>query len=186
MYSALYSELTFSQPRFEMFKPIRRLFSSRNTPHSLFKNLLFTYKSQIIVGFVVTLIFACLNLLVPQIIKQFLTEMQGYGRKKPSVTASASYFTQQFMLLQFLRLIFGEHSKRLFTQLAIKVESTLSKRLVQKSLKMAKQCTDRFPQSQIYQFENVDLRLIFNLFKNLHLCFQAPITVIGALVLLFL
>ena len=34
------------------------------------------------VGFVVTVIFACLNLLLPQIIKSFLTEMQGYGMKK--------------------------------------------------------------------------------------------------------
>ena len=74
-------------------------------------------------------------------------------------------------MLQLLRLVFGEHSKRLFYELAIKVESTLSKRLVEKSLKMAKECTDRFPQSEIYQLENVDLKLIFNLFKCLHLCF---------------
>lgn len=32
----------------------------------------------------------------------------------------------------------------------------------------------------------MDLRLIFNLFKNLYLVFEAPITVIGALFLLFL
>ena len=70
-----------------MFRPIRRLFSSKNTKYSLFKNLLFTYKEEILVGFLVTTIFACLNLLVPQIIKSFLTEMQGYGlRKKVKMT----------------------------------------------------------------------------------------------------
>jgi ABC-type multidrug transport system fused ATPase/permease subunit len=51
---------------------------------------------------------------------------------------------------------------------------------------MARECTDRIPQSEIYQLENVDLKLIFNLFKNLYLLFEAPITVIGALFLLFL
>lgn len=76
-----------------MFKPIRRLFSSKSTKNSLFKNLLFTYKEEIIVGFIVTLIFACLNLLVPQIIKAFLTEMQGYGQKKKIKVTSESYFT---------------------------------------------------------------------------------------------
>ena len=92
------------------------------------------------------LIFACLNLLVPQLIKSFLTDMQGYGPKKVRASTN-SYFVEQFVLLQILRLIFGEHSKRLFTELAIKVESTLSKRLIEKSLKMAKECTDRIPQS---------------------------------------
>lgn len=66
------------------------------------------------------MIFACLNLLVPQLIRSFLTDMQGYGLKKVRVTTS-SYFAQQFIVLQFLRLIFGEHSKRLFNELAIKV-----------------------------------------------------------------
>ena len=51
---------------------------------------------------------------------------------------------------------------------------------------MAKECTDRFPQSEIHQLENVDLKLIFNVFKNLYLCFEAPTTVIGAMILLFL
>jgi ABC-type multidrug transport system fused ATPase/permease subunit len=147
--------------------------------------LLFTYKQEILVGFLVTFIFACLNLLVPQLIRSFLTDMQGYGLKKIRVSTS-SYFAQQFVVLQFLRLIFGEHSKRLFNEMAIKVESTLSKRLIEKSLRMARECTDRIPQSEIYQLENVDLKLIFNLFKNLHLIFEAPVTVVGALFLIFL
>ena len=120
-----------------MFRPIRRLFSSKTTKHSLFKNLLFTYKDEIIVGCLVTLVFACLNLLVPQLIRSFLTDMQGYGLKNVRVKTN-SYFAEQFVLLQILRLIFGEHSKRLFNELAIKVESTLSKRLVEKSLRMAR------------------------------------------------
>jgi len=45
------------------------------------------------VGFIVTLIFACLNLLVPQIIKSFLTEMQGYGTKKKLKVSQDSAFT---------------------------------------------------------------------------------------------
>ena len=51
---------------------------------------------------------------------------------------------------------------------------------------MARECTDRIPQSEIYQLENVDLRLIFTLFRNLYMVFEAPITVVGALALLFL
>jgi hypothetical protein len=120
-----------------MFRPIRRLFSSKNTTHSLFKNLLFTYKQEILVGFLVTTVFACLNLLVPQLIRSFLTEMSGYGPHIIRVETN-SYFTQQFVVLQFLRLLFGEHSRRLFNELAIKVESTLSKRLIDKSLRMAR------------------------------------------------
>jgi hypothetical protein len=104
-----------------MFKPIRRLFSSKTTSHSLFKNLLFTYKEEIIVGLVVTVIYACLNLLVPQIIKNFLTEMQGYGLKKKVMLSEDSHFTEHFVMLQLLRMLFGEHSKRLFYELAIKV-----------------------------------------------------------------
>ena len=77
--------------------------------------------------------------------------MQGYGSKKKIKVTQDSAFTEHFILLQFLRLLFGEHSKRLFYELAIKVESTLSKRLIEKSLKMAKECTERFPQSEIYQ-----------------------------------
>jgi hypothetical protein len=72
--------------------------------------------------------------------------MQGYGLKKVRVKTN-SYFAEQFVLLQLLRLVFGEHAKRLFNELAIKVESTLSKRLVEKSLRMARECTDRIPQS---------------------------------------
>lgn len=43
------------------------------------------------VGALVTLIFACLNLLVPQLIRSFLTDMQGYGLKKIRVKTN-SYF----------------------------------------------------------------------------------------------
>ena len=88
-------------------------------------------------GCVVTIVFACLNLLVPQLIRSFLTDMQGYGLKKIRVKTDSS-FAEQFVLLQLLRLIFGEHTKRLYHELAIKVESTLSKKLIEKSLRMAR------------------------------------------------
>jgi hypothetical protein len=76
--------------------------------------------------------------------KAFLTEMQGDSSKKVKYS-EYSHFAKSFAVLQFLRLLFGLHSKRLFYELAIKVESTLSKRLIEKSLRMAKDCTDRFP-----------------------------------------
>lgn len=132
-------------------------------------------------GVVVVLIAASLNLLVPELIRQimhFMREQQ--GGQEPS-----GGFLAKFIGVQFLRIFFSEHSKRLFNELAIKVESTLARKLISKSLRMAKECRDRIPESELIQLENVDLKLIFNLFKNLHLFFEAPFTIVVAIVLLF-
>ena len=84
-----------------------------------------------------------------------------------------------------MRIFFSEHSKRLFHELAIKVESTLARKLISKSLRMAKECRDRIPDSELIQLENVDLKLIFNLFNNMNIIFEAPFTIIVAIFLLF-
>lgn len=60
-------------------------------------------------------------------------------------------FIIKFVVIQFLRIFFGEHSKRLFHELALKVESTLARKLVSKSLRMAKESRDRIPESEIIQ-----------------------------------
>lgn len=50
---------------------------------------------------------------------------------------------------------------------------------------MAKECRDRIPDSEIIQLENVDLKLIFTLFRNMNIIFEAPFTIVVALILLF-
>lgn len=50
---------------------------------------------------------------------------------------------------------------------------------------MAKECRDRIPDSELIQLENVDLKLIFNLFNNMNIIFEAPFTIIVAIFLLF-
>lgn len=50
---------------------------------------------------------------------------------------------------------------------------------------MAKECRDRIPESELIQLENVDLKLIFTLFKNMGMIFEAPFTIIVAIILLF-
>lgn len=94
-------------------------------------------------------------------------------------------FIGKFVVIQFLRIFFGEHSKRLFHELALKVESTLARKLVSKSLRMAKESRDRIPESEIIQLENVDLKLIFSLFRNMNIIFEAPFTIVVAIILLF-
>ena len=39
--------------------------------------------------------------------------------------------------------------------------------------------------SEIMQLENVDLKLIFNMFKNMYMIVEAPFTIVVAIVLLF-
>lgn len=65
------------------------------------------------------------------------------------------------------------------------MESTLARKLISKSLRMAKECRDRIPDSEIIQLENVDLKLIFTLFRNMNIIFEAPFTIVVALILLF-
>jgi hypothetical protein len=89
---------------------------------------------EIIVAVVVTLIYASLNLLVPELIRQFMHFM----REKHLERREYGDFIEKFIVIQLLRIFFSEHSKRLFHELAIKVESTLARKLVSKSLRMAK------------------------------------------------
>jgi ABC-type multidrug transport system fused ATPase/permease subunit len=149
--------------------------------NQLFFNLLFTYLHEIVAAIVVTLVYASLNLLVPELIRQFMHFM----REKHLERREYGDFIEKFIIIQLLRIFFSEHSKRLFHELAIKVESTLARKLVSKSLRMAKECRDRIPESEIIQLENVDLRLIFTLFRNMNIIFEAPFTIVVSIILLF-
>ena len=132
-------------------------------------------------GIVITLISASLNLLVPELIRQFMHFM----KEKHLEESQYSDFISVFLIIQFLRIFFTEHSKRLFHELAIRVESTLARKLISKSLRMAKECRDRIPDSELIQLENVDLKLIFNLFRNMYMLFDAPFTIVVSIFLLF-
>jgi hypothetical protein len=58
-----------------MFRPVNEIFKVKETKHSLFKNLLYTFKEEIMIGMVITFIFASLNLMVPQLIQSFMAVM---------------------------------------------------------------------------------------------------------------
>ncbi len=78
--------------------------------YNLFKNLIFTFLKDVIQGIIITLISASLNLLVPELIRQFMHFM----REKHLEESQSSDFIYKFILVQFLRIFFSEHSKRLF------------------------------------------------------------------------
>ena len=110
--------------------------------------------------------------------------MHGPHSEKTEVSM-ASNFIRTLVAVQVIRLIFGEHSKRIFHELAIKIESSLSKMLVEKSINLTEQARKDIPHSEIIQLENVDLKLTFLMFNNMHLIFQAPFTIIVAIIMLF-
>ena len=145
-YSPPHSGVPFSRPRFPLFRRIERLYHSKEK-NQLFFNLIFTYFREIAAALTVTLVFASLNLLVPELIRQFMHFM----REKHLQKRQYGDFIGKFLVIQFLRIFFGEHSKRLFHELALKVESTLARKLVSKSLRMAKESRDRIPESEIIQ-----------------------------------
>ena len=78
--------------------------------HSLFRNLIFTFLKDVVFGIVITLISASLNLLVPELIRQFMYFM----KEKHLEESQYSNFIYYFILVQFLRIFFSGHSKRLF------------------------------------------------------------------------
>ncbi len=68
----------------------------------------------------ITIFFSCLNLLIPLMIKSFLHFMHEHHVDKDEIS-STELLIESFIVLQLLRIIFGEHSKRLFYELAIKI-----------------------------------------------------------------
>lgn len=111
-----HSEAAFGKPRFALFRRIERLYHAKER-NQLFLNLLFTYMGEIAVAVVVTLIYASLNLLVPELIRQFMHFM----REKHLDRRESGDFIEKFIVIQLFRILFSEHSKRLFHELAIKV-----------------------------------------------------------------
>lgn len=89
------------------------------------------------------------------------------------------------MVLQLLKMVFGVHMKRIFQEIAIMVESTIAKKLVKKALLLDPECRKRIPETEIFQLENVDLKIIFNLFTNLYLGVEIPFTIGVAIIWLF-
>ena len=96
-----------------------------------------TFKFELLSGAIITIIFASLNLLVPELIKMFMHFMHEHHSERSEVEASYN-FLRTFLVVQVLRIIFGEHSKRLFKELSIKVESSIAKKLVEKSMTLAR------------------------------------------------
>ena len=79
----------------------------------MFKNLLWTYKWHILKGAGITIVFASFNLLVPELIRMFMHFMHEHHSEKKEVTM-ASNFIRTLVAVQIIRLVFGEHSKRIF------------------------------------------------------------------------
>lgn len=170
----------FPEPRFELFRPIPHYYTGSGDRYKLFKNILVGFRWEVAVGVLLTVVFASLNLLLSQIIKEFMEIMQqGEGERASSSVAL------KFIVLQLLRMVFGVHTKRLFQELALQAESTISKRLVKKALLMDPDCRKRIPETEIFQLENVDLRLTSNLFGMLYLAVEIPFTLGVAVIWLF-
>ena len=172
----------FSSPHFPLFKKLTRKYKSGS--NSLFKNIAYTYKWDIGVGAIVTVIYVCFNMLVPELIKMFLHFLHGHHTENREVR-QAEKFIKMLVGVQVLRAIFGEHTRRLFHELAIKVESSLAKMLVVKSLNLTQKARKDIPSSEILQLENVDLRLVWIMFNNMYFIFEAPLTILIALTMLF-
>ncbi len=109
MYMLIYQELTYPKPAFQLFRPIPRHYQDENDRFKLFKNLLLAFRWEISVGVLLAVIYASLNLLLSQIIKEFMEVMQMSETERIS-----SYVTEKFVILQLLRMIFGVHMKRAF------------------------------------------------------------------------
>jgi hypothetical protein len=71
----------FSKPRFSLFSPLKKVFDSKEK-HSLFKNILFTFQHDIIIGGIITIIGASLNLLIPELIRSFVEFMNAKNLTK--------------------------------------------------------------------------------------------------------
>ena len=69
-------ELPFPSPTFEMFRPISRYYNHHNDRYKLFKHILLSYRWEISVGILLTVIYSSLNLLLSQIIKEFMETMR--------------------------------------------------------------------------------------------------------------
>jgi hypothetical protein len=67
-----------------------------------------------------TCIFVFFNLLMPELIRMFMHFMHGQHSEKSEVK-EASVFVRNIVGVQLLRLVFGEHTRRIFHELAIKV-----------------------------------------------------------------
>jgi len=67
-----------------------------------------------------TCVYVFFNLLMPELIRMFMHFMHG-GHNEKSEVRHASNFIRNLVGVQILRLIFGEHTRRIFYELAIKV-----------------------------------------------------------------
>ena len=101
----------FHAPRFTLFRKLHRKYKSGH--NNLFKNILYTYRWEIIIGALVTCVFVFFNMLVPELIKMFLHYLHGHHTEKSEVR-KAENFIQMLVAVQVLRVIFGEHTRRLF------------------------------------------------------------------------
>lgn len=71
-----HSEITFPIAHFQLFRPIPRHYTDEKDRFKLFKNTLLCFRWEISVGILFTVIYASLNLLLSQIIKEFMEIMQ--------------------------------------------------------------------------------------------------------------
>lgn len=152
--------------------------------NKLFKNLLFTHRRTIIKGGIISAIFVLLNLVLPKLIEMFIGLFHGHLEEHYQIE-QAKMFIPIIVVIQLLRIIFYEHSHRIFHELAVTIESALARKLVEKSLYVSKDVRRDIPVSKIYQLENVDLKLVYAMLNNATMLFEAPLTIVIALILLF-
>lgn len=139
---------SYPSPRFQLFQPINRE-DEEGKKESLLKVLIKTYKQDIIIGLAITFLWTALNLLVPQIIREFFSLMKVQTMEETHIN-KATYITQKFIVLQIIRAFISGHVTRTCYELSLKVESTLSAELTNKALKINSECRSKLPESEVY------------------------------------
>lgn len=74
--SCLILEVAFPEPGFELFRPIPRYYRGEKDRLKLFKNILLGYRWELSVGILFAVLYSSLNLLLSQIVKEFIETMQ--------------------------------------------------------------------------------------------------------------
>lgn len=67
-------ENKFSPPRFKLFNPLSNNYKNHDGG-SLFKTIIWTFKFEVFVGAIITIMYACLNLTIPELVRMFMEFM---------------------------------------------------------------------------------------------------------------
>lgn len=68
------TENKFSPPRFKLFKSLHNTYGKHDGV-SLLKTIALTFRNEVLVGAIITVLYASLNLTIPELVKMFMEFM---------------------------------------------------------------------------------------------------------------